>query len=170
MTHDPYRRHMTGEVVDGRFLSEEMEVLPEWIDFNGHLNMAYYGVLFDVGCNHGFRTLGFGDEYRKSHGFTTMTADFRIRYLRELHLGDRVRCSFRVVTVGSKAFHYCQELVHGDGWVAATAETVNLHVDMKARKVAPYTEARRKALEEMAAEHAQWPLPDWVGLPLGVRS
>jgi len=170
MTHDPYRRHMTGEVIDNRFVSEEMEVLPEWIDFNGHLNMAYYGVLFDVGCNHGFRKLGFGDEYRKSHGFTTMTADFRIRYLRELHLGDRVRCSFRVVKVGTKAFHYCQELIHRDGWISATAETVNLHVDMKARKVAPYTEARRKALEEMAAEQAEWPLPDWVGLPLGVRS
>lgn len=170
MTQDPYRHHTTGEMVDGRFLGERMEILPEWIDFNGHLNMAYYAVLFDVGCNHGFRALGFGDAYRKSHGFTTMTADFRIRYLRELHLGDKVRCSFRVVKVGTKAFHYCQELLHSDGWVAATAETVNLHVDMKARKVAPYTAERKEALESMLADHAFYPVPEWVGLPLGVRS
>lgn len=170
MTQDPYRRNMTGEVVGDRYLSEEMEVMPEWIDFNGHLNMAYYGVLFDIGCNHGFRALGLSEDYRASHGFTTMTADFRIRYLRELLLGDRVRCSFRIIKVGTKAFHYCQELIHTDGWVAATAETVNLHVDIKARKVAPYTDERRKALESMAETHADWPLPDWVGLPLGVRS
>ena len=169
MTQDP-QPLMTGEVVDNRYLGEEIEIRPEWIDFNGHLNMAYYGVLFDQGCNHGFRALGFGADYRDRHGFTTMTADFRIRYLRELHLGDVVRCSFRVVKVGTRAFHYCQELIHRDGWVSATAETVNLHVDIKARRVAPYTEARKLALEAMAAEHAKWPLPDWVGLPLGVRS
>jgi acyl-CoA thioester hydrolase len=170
MTHDPYSRNMKGSMIDGRFVGEEMEIIPEWIDFNGHLNMAYYGVLFDLGCNHGFRALGFGDDYRRDFGFTTMTADFRIRYLRELHQGDRVRCSFRIVKVGTKAFHYCQELMHSDGWISATAETVNLHVDMTARKVAPYTEARKEALERMAADHAQTPVPDWVGLPLGVRS
>lgn len=75
-----------------------------------------------------------------------------------------------MVKVGSKAFHYCQELIHSDGWVSATAETVNLHVDMKARRVAPYTEARRVALHQMAEEHSKWPVPDWVGLPLGVRN
>ncbi|WP_407492573.1 acyl-CoA thioesterase [Pseudooceanicola sp. MF1-13] len=170
MTQDTHHRPMKGEIVDGRFLSEAMEIRPEWIDFNGHLNMAYYGVLFDAGCNHGFDTLGFNEAYRRDYGFTTMTADFRIRYLRELHLGDRVRCSFRVLAIGTRAFHYCQELIHSDGWIAATAETVNLHVDIKARKVAPYTEARRKALESMAAQQADWPRPDWVGLPLGVRS
>ncbi|WP_240789448.1 acyl-CoA thioesterase [Pseudooceanicola onchidii] len=170
MTHDPYARNMTGEMIDGRFLSEEMEILPEWIDFNGHLNMAYYGVLFDIGCNHGFNAIGFGADYRRDHGMTSMTADFRIRYLRELLLGDRVRCSFRIVKVGTRAFHYCQELIHSDGWVAATAETVNLHVDMEARKVVPYTDKLRNALEKMAAEQASSPVPDWVGLPLGVRS
>lgn len=170
MTHDPYRRNMTGEVVDGRYLSEEMQVLPEWIDFNGHMNMAYYAILFDLGCNHAFRELGLSDDYRKSHGYTTMMADFRIRYLREVMEGDRLRCSFRIVKVGSKAFHYCQELIHSEGWIAATAEGVNLHVNMAAQKVEPYTDGPRKALETMATQQADWPMPDWVGTPLGVRN
>lgn len=169
MTQAPEMPVQTKPPQDARYLSDVMEVLPEWIDFNGHMNMAFYAQLFEQGCTHGFAALGFGAAYR-DQGFTTMAADFRIRYLRELHLGDPVRCSFRIVKVGTKAFHYCQELIHTDGWVAATAEAVNLHVDIKARKVVPYTAARRNALESMAAEHAQWPLPDWVGLALGVRS
>ncbi|MEC7794306.1 MAG: acyl-CoA thioesterase, partial [Pseudomonadota bacterium] len=95
LDHSP----MEGEYLNGRFLSPPLVVRPEWIDFNGHLNMAYYGVLFDTGCNHGFTALGFGEAYRRDQGLTTMMADLRIRYLRELHEGDRVRCSFRIVKV-----------------------------------------------------------------------
>ncbi|WP_276715861.1 acyl-CoA thioesterase [Pseudooceanicola nitratireducens] len=166
LDHSP----MEGEYLNGRFLSPELVVRPEWIDFNGHLNMAYYGVLFDTGCNHGFTALGFGETYRRDQGLTTMMADLRIRYLRELHEGDRVRCSFRIVKVGSRAFHFCQELIHTDGWVAATAEAVNLHVDIAQRKVVPYGDEKRKLLDDMAKIHADWPLPDWVGADLGVRS
>ena len=170
MNQDTQTRPGTAGDSARRVLGPEMEIRPEWIDFNGHLNMAYYSVLFDEGCSPDFQALGFDEAYRTDPGYTTMVADFRIRYLRELHLGDRVRCSFQIVRVGAKAFHFCQELFHSDGWVAATSETVSLHVDMKARKVVPYTAARRKALDDMAAQHAQWPVPDWVGLPLGVRS
>lgn len=151
------------------FLSEELVVQPEWIDFNNHLNMAFYGVLLDKGGMHGFNALGLDENYRRERGCTTMTADLRIRYLRELVLGDRLRCSFRIVKVAAKAFHYCQELIHSDGWVAATAESVNLNVEITARKVAPYPADRKAALDAMAADHARTPVPDWVGLPLGVR-
>lgn len=164
------RLRVKGELVDGRLMSEPMELRPEWIDFNGHLNMAFYGVLFDFGCSFGFDTLGLGDSYRTETPYTSMTADFRIRYIREVMLGDRVRSSFQVLKVGPKSFHFLQELYHVDGWLSATSETLNLNVDATARRVAPYPPERLAALKAMEKEHASLPVPDWVGAPLGVRA
>jgi len=65
------------------FRSGEMTVLPEWIDFNGHLNMAYYNVLFDQGVDQAYSEIGLGPEYQRT-GCTTYVAEFHVCYLREL--------------------------------------------------------------------------------------
>jgi len=168
---DHLRPVLNGEMVNGRFLSDPIEVRPEWEDFNGHLNMAFYGVLFDWGGNHGFRAIGLGNEHRQATGCTSFTGDFRIRYIREIRAGERVRCSFLLVGVGPKTFHFAQELIHAEeGWLSATAETLNLHVDMATRRVVPHPPHIQQRLESMLADHAKLPRPDWIGAPLGVRT
>ena len=151
------------------YLSPEMEIKPEWIDQNGHLNMAYYGVLFDTGVDEVAKLFGLGWDYTSGGTHTTYSAEFRIRYLRELHLGDRVRASFRLLDVGPKAYHFCQELLHSDGWVAATGEGISLHIDQSGPRVAPYPEEIRARLEAVLAGHAAHPVPDWVGTPMRIR-
>ncbi|OWU84807.1 hypothetical protein ATO6_10840 [Oceanicola sp. 22II-s10i] len=169
MSFDLQRPVLQGAMVGNRYMSDPMEVRPEWEDFNGHLNMAFYGVLFDWGSGPGFRALGLGGPHRDASGFTSFTGDFRVRYLREIHSGDMVRCSFILVKAGTKTFHFAQELVHEDGWISATAETLNLHVDMQTRKVVPHPPEVQARLEAMEQEHRAIGLPDWVGAPLGVR-
>lgn len=151
------------------FLSPEMDIKPEWIDQNGHLNMAYYGVLFDTGVDEGAKELGLGWDYTSQGTHTTYSAEFRIRYVRELHLGDKVRVSFRLLDVGPKAFHFCQELIHTDGWVAATGEGISLHIDQSGPRVAPYPEAIKAKLDETLARHSKTPVPEWVGAPMKLR-
>ena len=88
-------------------LSSLLEIEPAWIDHNDHLNMGYYTVLFDRAADEVFAQLGFGPAYRAAHNHTTFSAEFHIRYLRELRLGDRVRASFGFSTMtrnGSTAF------------------------------------------------------------------
>ncbi|MCW8842940.1 MAG: acyl-CoA thioesterase, partial [Rhodobacteraceae bacterium] len=104
------------------YLSDPMEIDPAWIDYNGHLNMAYYNVLFDRGVDEIWTTLGFGPEYRQERNLSTFSAEFHICYLRELHLGARVRASFQLLAHDEKRFHFYQELIHEDGWVSATGE------------------------------------------------
>jgi len=138
------------------FRSSAMVVKPEWIDFNGHLNMAYYNVLFDTSVDELYPHIGFGEDYVKTTGCTTYVAEFHICYLRELHEGDQVRSTFHLVDHDEKRFHSYQELHHVDGWLAATAEGLTLHVDQSGPKVAPMPDAIQAAL---AAYKAAQPEP-----------
>src|ERR1044071_9049643 len=78
------------------FVSSLMRVEPAWIDYNGHLNMAYYNVLFDRAVDEVFELLDCGADYVK-HGFSTFTAEVHVRYLRELKEGDPVRVTFQLL-------------------------------------------------------------------------
>ena len=60
------------------FVSSLMKVEPAWIDYNGHLNMAYYNVLFDRAVDEVFELLGCGADYVKK-GFSTFTAEVHVR-------------------------------------------------------------------------------------------
>src|SRR6202008_825399 len=64
------------------FVSSVMKVEPAWIDYNGHLNMAYYNVLFDRAVDEAFELLGCGLDYVKTHRHSCFTAETHVRYLR----------------------------------------------------------------------------------------
>ena len=119
------------------FQSTVMTVKPEWIDFNGHLNMAYYGVLFDLGADQMFDHFGFGPDYQTRTGNTTYTVEFHLSYVRELHVDDVVTVTFQLIDCDAKRFHSYQEIFHEDGWLAATGEAMSLHVDQSGPRVAP---------------------------------
>jgi acyl-CoA thioester hydrolase len=145
------------------FVSSVMKVDPNWIDYNGHLNMAYYNVLFDRAVDEAFELLDCGAEYVKT-GFSTFTAEVHVRYLRELHAGDPVRVTFQLLEYDAKRMHYFEQLFHaGEGWVSATSENMSLHVDMTAKKVAPFPPSVIKRLMQMKAAHSQLPVPEAAG-------
>ena len=145
------------------FVSSVMKVEPAWIDYNGHLNMAYYNVLFDRAVDEVFELLGCGADYVKT-GFSTFTAEVHVRYVRELHEGDPVRVTFQLLGYDSKRMHYFEQLFHAEeGWVSATSENMSLHVDMNAKKVAPLPPAVSKRLAQMKASHSQLPRPEAAG-------
>ncbi|WP_323783635.1 thioesterase family protein [Thalassovita sp.] len=151
------------------FLSTTMEIKPEWIDYNGHLNMAYYNVLFDTGVDQAFELIGFGADYAAERQLTFYTAEFHVRYLRELHLGDKVRVGFQLLDSDDKRLHYCQWLYHEDGWLAATAEGLALHIDMTGPRVMPFPDDIADKVKAMRAEHDALGRPDFVGTPIGIR-
>lgn len=152
-----------------RALSNWMTVDPAWIDFNGHLNMAYYNVLFDEGVDDIYHLMGFGAHYASTRGLTTFVADFRVRYLRELHAGDRVRCAFTLLGHDEKRFQTFQQLYHEDGWLAATAEGVTLHIDMSGPRVAPMPEDIAAKVAALQAAHDALPRPEGAGAPFGLH-
>jgi acyl-CoA thioester hydrolase len=146
------------------FVAAPMRVEPGWIDYNGHLNMAYYNVLFDRAVDEVYELIGCGLAYLKETQHSCFTAEVHVRYLRELHAGDPVRVSFQLIDFDAKRLHYFEQLHHADeGFLSATSENMALHVDMAARKTDPFPQTIAARLARMKATHAALPLPDAVG-------
>ncbi|MEM7438206.1 MAG: thioesterase family protein [Pseudomonadota bacterium] len=149
--------------------SSLMPVEPQWIDYNGHLNMAYYNVLMDRGADQLFATFGFGPDYRETTNHTTFSAESHVCYLREVHEGDLVYVTSQLLDFDEKRFHFYQELYHEDGWLSATAEGLGLHIDMSGPRVAPMAEATMNALRDVQAAHQALPWPERAGRKIGIR-
>ena len=146
------------------FVSSVMRVEPAWIDYNGHLNMAYYNVLFDRAVDEVYELLGLGLDYLKNRRHSTFTAEVHIRYLRELKEGDPVRVSFQLLDYDEKRLHYFEELHHAEeGWLSATSENMALNVAMDAKKTAPFPADVMAHLARMKAAHATLPVPQGAG-------
>jgi acyl-CoA thioester hydrolase len=146
------------------FVSSVMRVEPGWIDYNGHLNMAYYNVLFDRAVDEAYELLGCGLAYLETTKHSTFTAEAHVRYLRELHAGDPVRVTFQLLDFDAKRMHYFEQLFHAEeGWLSATSENMVLHVDMTAKKTAAFPQAIAARLARMKAAHAHLPVPDGAG-------
>ncbi len=146
-----------------------MDVEPQWTDYNGHLNMAYYNVLFDRGADHGLSGLGINLDYVTTRRLTIYTAEVHVTYIRELHQGQKVYATFQIIDHDAKRLHAFQELYHEDGWLAATCEIMSLHIDMSGPKVAPFPEDIMANVEAMAKEHAKLERPAGVGRSIGIR-
>ena len=151
------------------FVSSTMRVEPAWIDFNGHMNMAYYHVLFDRAVDEGFGVVGLGPDYLADRNASYFTAEVHTRYLRELTLNDSVRVTLQLIDFDEKRLHFYMEIRHAaEGWVAATAEHLSLHVDMGTRRVRPFTEDILTNLTVMKAAHARLARPAILGRVGGV--
>jgi acyl-CoA thioester hydrolase len=146
------------------FVSSIMRIEPAWIDYNGHLNMAYYNVLFDRAVDEAYELLGIGSDYVTRERRSLYTAEVHIRYLRELHAGDPVRVTFQLLDFDDKRVHYFEQLFHAvEGWVSATSENMALHVDMQAKKTAPFPSGAAARLARLKASHAKLPRPEAAG-------
>jgi acyl-CoA thioester hydrolase len=139
-------------------------VRPEWIDSNGHMNLAYYVVVFDLATDMLYTTLGIGDAYREATGNSCFTAETHMVYEREVRLGDRLRVHTWLLGADTKRVHYFHELFHVEsGERSAVQELMALHIDMRIRRVAPFPDERRVALEKAVAKFAPVELPNGCG-------
>src|SRR5438046_4194755 len=72
-------------------------VRPEWIDHNGHMNMGYYLVVFDLATDAWFRHVGLGEAHREAQHVTTFCLEAHITYHREVREGDPLRFTTRLL-------------------------------------------------------------------------
>ncbi len=153
------------------FVSGVMRVEPGWIDYNGHLNMAYYNVLFDRAVDEVYELIGLGLAYVETTKCSTFTAEVHVRYLRELLVDAPVRVSFRLLDFDAKRLHYFEELHHADqGWLSATSENLALNVDTTVKKVAAFPADVMARLARMRAAHDRLPVPAGVGRRIAMRA
>jgi acyl-CoA thioester hydrolase len=153
------------------FLSSVMQIEPQWIDYNGHLNMAYYNVMFDRAIDELWLKLGIGPGYMKARHGSTFTAECHVRYIREIHLGDPVQVSILLVAADEKRLHTFEQLRHAtEGWLSATSENMTIHIDMNARKTAPFPPDIRARIEAVAKSHRTIARPEGIGRKVAMPS
>jgi acyl-CoA thioester hydrolase len=139
-------------------------VLPEWIDANGHMNLAYYIVLFDQATDVLYDVLGLGQAYRNATPYSTFTAETHTLYERELRVGERVRVVAHLLGADTKRMHYFHEMFHADGGHRVAAqELIALHIDMRVRRVAPFPPDRQAVLADALRARSGKPPPEGVG-------
>jgi acyl-CoA thioester hydrolase len=152
------------------YVSSHMRVEPQWIDYNGHLNMAYYNVLFDRAVDEAFALVGLGPDYASMRRASFFAAEAHVRYRRELHAGDPVRATLQLIDFDDKRLHYYMELRHArEGWLSASTENLSLHVDLINRKVAPFPAEILANLAMLKAAHAGLKPPETLGRAVGLR-
>lgn len=150
-------------------VSPLLAIEPDWVDYNGHLNQAYYSVLFDRALDDALAPVGLGPEYIKTHNCSYMTVETHLCFVREVFLGDPLRVHSRILDVDDKRLHMFCELKHAtEGWVSCTSEWMFLHIDMTARRTAPWPAEMRAKLESMKEGAARLGWPERAGRKIGI--
>ncbi len=139
-------------------------VLPEWIDYNGHMNVAYYVLAFDHATDAFFDFIGLDEDYRTTTGNSTFAVEAHVTYQREVAEGDEMQFTTQLLGYDEKRLHFFHHMYHAEqGFLAATAEWLSLHIDLDRRRVAPMPGAIAARLAEVHAAHKALPVPAEAG-------
>jgi len=134
------------------------EVKSGWIDPNGHMNLAYYVVLFDHAFDLILAEWDLDWAYTKRTRQSLFDVETHTLYEQELRAGETVCVHSWVIGVDDKRLHIAHEMYRAaDNRRAACLEAMNLHVELDNRKVMPWPKTQRRALEGAASAHSAVP-------------
>lgn len=142
----------------------------EWIDWNGHMNVAYYLMAFDHALDIFFEEVGIGISRAKTDRMGPFALQTHMHFLKELCEGEPFRFRLILLDCDARRTHHVMEMLHGDtGAVCATMEQVSMNVDLTSRRSAPYPDWAQARLRAIRDSHAGLPRPPQVGAALGIR-
>jgi len=146
------------------------EVLPEWIDVNDHMNVAYYILAFDHGVDALWEQFGITDEYMRSSRGSTFAVESHITYQNELLEGDPYVVTSQILGFDEKRIHQFMRLFHAKSEsLAATAEWMNLHVNLDSRRVCPWPDSILHRIREFAEGQSDRSWPELAGRRIGIK-
>ena len=142
----------------------------QWIDYKGHLNMAYYNVLFDRALDHVLEALGIGITYIRETHESCFTLEAHVTYLRELMEADPVQVSYQLLDMDNKRLHLFGQMYHAkDLYLAATSEQMMLQVDLRTKKAVHFAPGIQPVLRSLLDNHSALSRPEQAGHVIGIR-
>ena len=146
-------------------------VRPEWIDYNGHMNVGYYHLAFDIASDLFSEFLGLTPEFRRRHNATTFGLEAHLNFLREVRAGVPLKFESRLLDFDAKRIHSYHEMFHAtEGTLAASMETLSSYVSQATRRTAQMPDELLTRLAAVKAAHAALPRPWQVGHVMSARS
>ena len=131
------------------FLSTQ-KILQEWIDYNNHMNVSYYLLIFDkYGADVLNDNFKMGEHSAKTTGKSTMIVETNITYNQELKLNDEVDVNLLYFDHDKKRLQYKMEIVQKkEKYLASTIEVLALYVDLNTRKVSEFEDEKVQIMDD----------------------
>ena len=146
----------------------DAEVLPEWLDYNGHMTESRYLQVFGDATDALLNFAGMDETYR-TQGFSVYTVETHIRHLLEVAGGEPLTVETQLLGFDEKRLRIVHKLLHASsGDVLATAEHMLLHVNTEAGKACPFGKKLYEKLEKIWQGHQNLDVPDYGGK--GIRN
>ena len=120
----------------------------DWIDYNNHMNMAYYVLIFDDVWEIILNKFQMGGNSAKSTYMSTMVVETHTTYNSEVKLGDEVEINLTFFDHDKKRLHYKMEMIEKSSKkLSATLEMLSLYIDLNKRKVAEFEDEKVKLMD-----------------------
>ena len=134
------------------------KIIKEWTDYNGHMNVAYYVLIFDTYAAEKLMTdLKMGEHSAKTTGKSTVVVESNITYNQEVKEGDEVDINLVYFDHDKKRLLYKLEMIHKEKkYIASTIETLALYVDLNKRKVAEFEDDKNKLMDSFIDENKKY--------------
>ena len=125
------------------------KIIKEWTDYNGHMNLSYYILVFDMGAEVILSKFKMGEQSAKTTKKSTMVVETHTAYNNEVKEGDEVDVFLSHFDHDNKRLHYKLEMYEkSDNILSATTEVLALYVDLNLRKVAEFEDEKTKIMDE----------------------
>ena len=133
------------------------KIIKEWTDYNGHMNVAYYVLIFDLfGAEILMGKFKMGEESAKKTKKSTMVVESHISYNQEVKEGDEVDVNLLYFDHDKKRLQYKLEMIHKEKkFLASTIEILSLYVDLDQRKVSEFENEKIIIMKEFIKSNSQ---------------
>ena len=157
--------------IDAPLALYETSVLPDWLDWNDHMNVAYYVLAFDKATDALFGFVGVAEAYIDERHLTMFAVECHVTYSRELRGGDPIRITTQLLGYDAKKMHFVHHMYHiDDGYLAAASEWMAVHIDMETRRSAEFPDDIARRLGDIRDAHAALPVPPEVGRVMSLQA
>ncbi len=152
------------------FFKTPEPVKPEWIDYNGHMNVAYYVKAFDEAVDKVNKLIGLGPDYLKEHNCSTFALDARIKWLKEMRKDDQMQFKVHLLDNNEKCILFFLTMIdYKSGNVVATYENLLIHIDMSNRKPSDFKPEIRENIDKLLIAHKNLIKPTDLKIKIGIK-
>ena len=118
---------------------KSQKIIKEWVDYNNHLNMAYYVLIFDQACEVLLEKFKMGAVSAENERRSTMVVETNTRYISEVKKGDEVDIMLTFFDHDKKRLHLSLDMIEKQtNKISASIEWLSLYVNLETRKVTEF--------------------------------
>ena len=125
------------------------KIIKEWTDYNGHMNLSYYILVFDIGAEVILSKFKMGEHSAKTTKKSTMVVETHTTYNQEVKEGDEVDVFISYFDHDNKRLQYKLEMYDKvKNTLSATTEILALYIDLNIRKVTEFEPEKIKIMDD----------------------